>query len=146
VGVGVHQVDRSVRDERVELPAVRLVAAEHRHVPATADDPGVVGVRRGVRGDPVEVVRQRVQVVEVEVPPDPARERRVDVRVLEPRRDTGPGEHVGAADPLADLGLRADRDDPVAADRDRLRPAARCVDGVHVAGDDQIRALHGGGR
>ena len=147
VRVGVHQVDRPIRHEGVELTTVRLVAAEHRHVPAAADDPGVVGVRRDVRGDPIEVVLQRVQVVEVEVPPDPPRERGVDVRVLEPRRDAGPREHIGGAHPLANLGLRADRDDPIAADRDRLGPAARGVDRVDVTGDDQVRALaHGGGR
>ena len=58
-----------------------------------------------------------------------------------------PREHVGGAHPLANLGLRADRDDPIAADRDRLGPAARGVDRVDVTGDDQVRALaHGGGR
>ena len=76
VRVGVHQVDGPVGHERVELATVRMVVAEHRHVPAAADDPGVVGVRRGVRRDPVEVVLHRVQVVEVAVPADPPRRTR----------------------------------------------------------------------
>ena len=104
-------------------------------------------MRGRVRGDPVEIVGDGVQVVEVAVPPDPAGERGVDVRVLEPRHDARAADHLGAADALADIGLGPDRDDPIAADRDRLRPAARGVHGVDVAGDDHVRALaHGGGR
>ncbi len=61
--------------------------AEHRRVPATTDDPGVAGIRGGVRRDPFQVVVDVVQVVEVDVPPDAPRERRVDVRVLEPGND-----------------------------------------------------------
>ena len=81
------------------------------------------------------------------MPTDPPRERRVDVRVLEPGHDAGAADHLGGAHPLADLGLGADRDDPIAADRHRLGPAARRVDRVDVTDDDQVRALaHGGGR
>jgi len=132
----------------VEISGLRAFLTEYGPEPPTADDPAVVGVPIRVGSDPIEVVGQPVQVVEVDVSPDASRERRVDVRILEPRHDARAGEDLDAgADALTDVRLGADRDDPIAADRDRLGPAARRVDGVDIADDHQVRALaHGGGR
>ena len=120
---------------------------EHRRVPAPSDDPRVLGVIGGVRADPIEIVVDVVQVVEVHVATDPAGERRVDVRVLEPWNDAGAAQDLRGLEPLLEIGLEADPDDPIAADRDRACPAAHGVDRVHVADNDQIRTLgHGRGR
>ena len=85
VRVGVHQEDRAIGHDLVEVPRERPLLTDDRAEPATPDDPGIVGVGVRVRGDPVEVVGQPMQVVEVDVPADPPGERRVDVRVLEAR-------------------------------------------------------------
>ena len=147
MGIGVHQVDGSVGNDRVELGPIGPAIAEHRRVPAPADDPGVVGVLGGVRSDPREVVVDVVQVVEVHVAADPPGESSVDVRVLEPGNDASAAQDLRSLEPFLEIGLGADPDDPIASDRDRARPAAHGVDRVDVADDDQIRALgHGRGR
>ena len=99
------------------------------------------------RRDPLEVRVPRRQIIEVDVQEDPAGERRVDVRVLEPGHDAGAADDlVRGADPVAHLVLGADGDDPVALDRDRPRPPPRRVDRVDVADEHQVRTAHGRGR
>jgi hypothetical protein len=147
VRVGVHQEHGSIGHDLVEQLAVRSVLAEHRRVPAAAEDPGGIRVRVRVRADPLEVVVDVVEVVEVHVAADATGEGRVDVRVLESRHDARAGQHLARVEPFLEIGLGADADDPIAGDRDGARPRANRVDGVDVAHDDEVRTLrHDGGR
>ena len=156
VHVGVQQEHRPIGHDGVEVRGERAGVAEHRAVPAAAQDPRQVGVRLGEGPDPLEVRVAVDEVVEVHVQEVAGAERRVDVRVLEPREDHAPGEvEVLAAGPdrLADVGLGADRHDAVAADRHGLDPPPGGVNREDVgAGDDEVgwlghaRTLPAGGR
>ena len=151
VRVRVHQEHGTVRHDGVEVLAARPPAGcEDGVVPPAADDPGQVRVLARERPDALEVRVLGVQIVEVHVAEVPAGERRVDVRVLEPRHDACAREHRGgAAHAFEDLALGADRHDPIPAHRDGACPTPRRVDGGDVADQNEIRAVrgrHGRGR
>ena len=148
VRVGVHQEDRPVRDDDIEVCSPRTTGRlEYRVGPATSHDPREVGMLACERRDPLEVRVPRRQIIEVDVQEDPAGERRVDVRVLEPGHDAGAADDlVRGADAVAHLILGTDGDDPVTLDRDRPYPPPRRIDRVDVSNEDQVRIIHGRGR
>ena len=96
VDVAVHEEDRPV-GEIVEQILRRCSAGEMLHRPAAAEDPGALGVLGGVSRHGVAIRGHPGQIVERDVHPVPTRERRVDVRILEPRQHHPPGQvhHLG---------------------------------------------------
>ena len=148
VRVGVHQEDRPVRDDGIEVRGSRTVRRlEDRVVPTASHDPREIGMLACEGRDPLEVRVSRRQIIEVHVQEDPAGERRVDVRVLEPGHDAGAADDlVRGADAVAHLILGTDGDDPVTLDRDRPYPPPRRIDRVDVSDEDQVRIIHGRGR
>jgi hypothetical protein len=147
VAVPVREERRPIRHDRVEVLAARRAVREVGHVPAAADDPGLLGVGLGVGpdgGDRAVAAALLAEVAFDEV--HPAGDR-VDVRVLEARgRSSRPARsttRVRGPIQRGDVARGPNRDDPLARDGDRLGPRQCRLDGVDVAsGQDEI----GGGR
>ena len=91
VDVAVQQEDGPVGHDVVEQLLGRGAAWEVGHEPAAAEDPRLLRVGAGVRRDGVAVRVDARQVVERDVQPVPARERRVDVGVWKPGSTIRPG-------------------------------------------------------
>ena len=87
VAVAVGQDDRAIRHDRVEVLAPWRAAGEVVHVPAAAADPGLVRVASSVLGDHREVGLAPAGVVELAAEPGQTAVDRMDVRILETRRD-----------------------------------------------------------
>ncbi len=84
VPVPVREVGRPVRDHAVQQLAGRGAAGEPLHPPAAAVDPLPVRLGRGVGPDPVQRPGLVLGAVQVAAQHRDPRERRVNVRVLEP--------------------------------------------------------------
>ena len=139
VHVAVHQEDRPVGDDRVEVLLARRAAGKVLHRPAAAGDPRLVRVRCGVRGDGGQVALPLDGVVEPQPVELAARHRCVHVRVLEAGQHLGAAglHHPGAgADQRVDL-FPADRHHAVAAGRDGVGRRAVRVPGPHPRVDDR---------
>jgi hypothetical protein len=112
---------------------------EQALVPAAADDPLARPRLGDPGGDPVDDLRDRPAVVQLDVSEQGSGREQVVVRVDQPgeddasveRLDPGPGR--GEREGLA---VSAREEDPVAADRERGRPSAGGVQGVDVASDE----------
>ena len=133
VAVPARQVDGTVADDGVQDLLRRVAPGEDVHGPAAADDPPIIRMRRRVLRDDPLVVLHRVRLGQVAVQHlEPAR-RRMHVGVLEPG-EQHPSTEVQNLRPatheLADVVVRADRDDASCGDRDRARPASGGVDRV----------------
>jgi len=140
VDVLVEQEHRTVGHDRVEVLLARQTAGEALHRPAATDDPRLVGVRRGVGRDDVEIGLLAQHVVEPHPQPVAARERCVDVAVLEAgqqqptRRAHHPGARPGEGQQVVAL---ADGGDPVTSDGQPRGPATTGQPDPCV-GDDEV--------
>jgi hypothetical protein len=149
MAVLVRQVRRPVRDDRVELLAPRRPVGEVGHRPAAAEDPRLVGMGFDVAPDRGQDRLPAADAVERALEALDARRDRVDVGVLEPRQQEPSGQVDHAAvrtDAVGHVARRADGDDPLAPDGDRLRDRPPGVDRVDVAaGEDEVGGAAGGG-
>lgn len=141
--VPVRQEHGAVWNDRVQIVFRRASAREHVHGPPAPEDPLLVRVGFGVRGDRRQVAGLRIQVVQVALEHVDPGGNRVDVRVLEPGDEHPAGEvdHLGpAADGGTDVVVGPDESDPPVAHRDGLRPGSRRVHRVDGAvHEDEVR-------
>ena len=147
MAVAVREDGRPIGDDPIEVLAARRAVLEIGHVPAAADDPWEIRVRRGVGSDRRQdaVPAARLANVALELI-DPAADR-MDVGVLEAGQEE-PARQVDdprlRADVFSDLGRGPDRDDPLASDGDGCGPRLRGVDGMDVAaGEHEVGGTPG---
>jgi hypothetical protein len=88
------------------------------------------------------------QIVEVQAEKVAARDRGMDVRILEARHDGRSSDKIPrGTDALTYLVLRPNRDNPIALNRQRARPASRRVAPEDVTHDHKINtSRHATGR
>jgi hypothetical protein len=145
VAVTVDQEHGPIRDDAVEVGAVRPSAREVREGPAAAQDPFDVRVGRGIGGDDVQTGVPAARVVELAAEAREAAVRRVDVRVLEPRRRGSAAEldvACAGADEAPHIAVAAHGDDPAVLHGQRLRPRLRGIGGEDATpGQDEIGVL-----
>ena len=123
--VPVRQEHGAVRNDRVQIVLRRASAWEHVHGPPAPEDPPLVGVGFGVRGDRRQVTGLRIQIVQVALEHVDAGGHRMDVRVLEAGEEhpAGQVDHLGpSADGGTDVVVGPDEGDPPVSHRDGLRP------------------------
>ncbi len=136
VAIGGIEKRRTVGNDRIELFARRVGVWKERQLPAAASNPRDVRVRGGVRTDEVEHLGSRLGVVQVTGQHVHPRRDRVDVRIVEARKDHLAVELDDArlwSDERPRVAVGSDKDDTSVADGDRLGPAAGRVHGVDRA-------------
>ena len=125
MAVPVGEEGGPIGHDRVEILAARRAVREVGHVPAATDDPRLVGMSVHVGSNRRKHALPPARLADIALEAVDAAPERVDMDVLEAGQEE-PSAKVDDARPrpdqLADLGGRADRDDPLAADRDRLGP------------------------
>ena len=152
VAVAVRQERRPIRHDRVEVLAARRAVREVAHVPAAADDPVVVRVRRGIGPD-----RRAPSLGRPRVVADVALAARSIPPCVgwtwaswKPGSDGRPASsttRVRGPIRSATLGIGSDGDDPPAADRDRFGPRSggdrRCGRGRRSGRGRRLGRRHG---
>jgi hypothetical protein len=143
VPVPVRQEHGPIRNDRVQIVFRWASAREHVHRPPAPEDPRLLPVGFGVRGDRRQVAGLRIQVVQVALEHVDPGGHRMDVRVLEPGDEHPAGEvdHLGpSADGGTDVVVGPNEGDPPVAHRHGLGPRSRRVDRVDGAvHEDEIR-------